>query len=76
MRNIMQKFFKMTRKIKTGYRQQTRILTDSVTMITEEINNFKEHFECLLNRPTIEQNSNRNTDYYTTKIDKEIYPKL
>lgn len=49
----------MTGEIKAGFRPQTRILMDDTgTMITEEkqiINNFKEHFECLLNRPTAGQ---------------------
>jgi len=67
------KFFKMTGEVKVGFKPQTRILVDGTgTMITEErqvINQFKEHFEDLLNRPSIGQGLNPSEDCLTAEID-------
>jgi hypothetical protein len=67
------KFFKMTGEVKVGFKPKTRILVDGTgTMITEErqvINQFKEHFEDLLNRPSIGLDLNPSEDCLTAEID-------
>jgi hypothetical protein len=68
----VKKFFKMTGEVKVGFKPQTRILVDGTrTMITEEklvINQFKEHFKDLLNRPTIGHDLNPSEDCQTAEI--------
>ncbi|KAL4131895.1 hypothetical protein QTP88_009130 [Uroleucon formosanum] len=67
------KFFEMTGEVKVGFKPQTRILVDGTgTMITEErevINQFKEHFEDLLNQPSIGHDLNPSKDCLTAEID-------
>ncbi|KAE9537576.1 hypothetical protein AGLY_006599 [Aphis glycines] len=67
------KFFKMTGEVKVGFKPKTRILVDGTgTMITEErqvINQFREHFEALLNRPSIGLDLNPSEDCLTAEID-------
>jgi len=69
------KFFKMTGEVKVGFKPQTRILVDGTgTMIIDEkqvINQFKEHFEDLLNRPSIGHDLNPSEDCQTAEIDTD-----
>jgi len=63
----------MNGEVKVGFKPQTRILVDGTgTMITEErqvINQFKEHFDDLLNRPSIGQGLNPSEVCLTAEID-------
>lgn len=65
----------MTGRVKVGFKPQTRILVDDTeTMIAEEkqvINQFKKHFEDLLNRPTRGHDSNPDKNCQTVEIDKD-----
>lgn len=63
----------MTGEVKVGFKSQIRILVDGTrTINTEErqvINQFKEHFEDLLNRPSIGHDLNPSEDCLTAEID-------
>lgn len=67
-------FFSISSNIKRSYKPQTKILTDkNGTLITDEkqiVNEFKDFFEKLLNRPphnTENEEIEWNTIYCTTK---------
>ncbi|KAL5241676.1 hypothetical protein ACI65C_009086 [Semiaphis heraclei] len=72
------KFFKMTGEVKVGFKPQTRILVDGTgTMITEErqvINQFKEHFEDLLNQPSIGHDLNPKIGFRSNDLDLDSGP--